>query len=104
MGVLTLSDNHGLDLTDGVVVIDFWRDDCAPCAKMAPTIDALAKEFPTVRFFKANVKDAPALATFYGVYSFPTLFILNRGKRETWFVGWMPYSAIAEMIQDVLRT
>jgi thioredoxin 1 len=91
-----------LDL-GGVVVIDFWKDDCLPCARLAPIIDALAEQFPDVRFVKLNVNDAPKTAARFGVTSFPMVYILKEGQRATYFGGWMPQRVVADMILEAAR-
>lgn len=84
----------------GVVLIDFFKDDCTPCTKLAPIVDALAVRFPDVKFVKANVKDAPAAAARFGVTGFPMVYILTNGIRGQYFGGWMPEMVIADMLND----
>lgn len=48
---------------DGPVVVNFWASWCGPCAKEAPELQALSKQFEgDVSFIGVNVKDSKAAA------------------------------------------
>lgn len=32
----------------GPVLVEYWREDCMPCTRMAPVVEALAEDFPEV--------------------------------------------------------
>lgn len=88
--------------TTGVVLVDFWKDGCQPCERIANSISELVERFPNVKFVKANIKDAPKAAARLGVNTFPMVFVFRDGQRKTYFGGWMPTEVIAGMLRDVL--
>jgi len=92
-----------VDATVGVVLVDFWKNECAPCARLAQILDGLVEKYPNVTFVKANVVDAPASAARFGVTGFPMVYILKDGIRITYFGGWMPEAVIADMLNEALK-
>lgn len=67
-----------------LTVIDFYADWCGPCRAIAPTYEALSKQYSNVNFLKCNVDVAKDVATEYSVTAMPTFIFLKGGvKVET---------------------
>ncbi|HEX3926379.1 MAG TPA: thioredoxin, partial [Gemmatimonadales bacterium] len=65
----------------GLVVVDFWATWCGPCKMIAPTLDALAKEYAgRVKIAKLDVDTNQATSIKYNVRSIPTLLFFKDGK------------------------
>ena len=87
----------------GVLVIDFYKDDCGPCNLLAPVIDGFADEFAgRVTVVKVNVEQHPGLAAQFNVQAFPTVFILKNGEIKHFFAGRKPAAVIRQMIEELL--
>ena len=69
------------------VLVDFYADWCGPCQRLAPTLDALARELDDARIVKVNVDDSPELARRYGVQSIPSLKVFRDGRVVAEHVG-----------------
>ena len=62
----------------GVVLVDFYGDQCPPCKVLAPTLEAFAaKGFKVV---KVNFEDSPELTEHYKVETLPTILSFKDGN------------------------
>lgn len=62
----------------GITVIDFYANWCAPCKRIAPAFERLAETFPKITFFKVNVDESPDLTAEFDINAMPTfLFFVN---------------------------
>jgi len=83
-----------------LVVIDCWATWCAPCRMIAPTIDAMAKDYAgRIVFGKLNVDENPIISRRYRIMSIPTLLIFKDGRLVDQIVGAVP----REIIEQTLR-
>jgi len=62
------------------VLVDFYADWCAPCQRLAPLLDEVARDTPTARIVRVNVDQDRALAARYGVSAYPTLMVFKDGQ------------------------
>ncbi|EJF67182.1 thioredoxin-like protein [Dichomitus squalens] len=62
-------------------VIDFHATWCGPCHMIAPTYEALAKQYTDVNFLKCDVDQAKDVAGRYRVTAMPT-FVFLKGTAE----------------------
>jgi thioredoxin 2 len=77
------------------VLVDAWAEWCGPCHMLAPTIDALARDYAgRVVVGKLDVDANPRTAGSYEIRGIPTLLIFDRGQLVDRLVGVQPRSAI----------
>ena len=82
------------------VLVDFWAEWCGPCRMLAPTIEAVAKQYrSSASVVKLNVDDNPQSAANYGIKGIPTMILFNKGKEVERIVGVTAKESIGRLIE-----
>ena len=65
--------------------MDFWAEWCAPCRRLAPTVDQLAEDYNgRVTVAKVNIDENPMTPNTFFVRGIPTLLLFKNGElKET---------------------
>lgn len=85
------------------VLVDFWAEWCGPCRTLAPTVEAVAKQYAgAARVFKLNVDDNPSITERYGIQGIPTLIVFKDGKEKERIIGASSKENISRMIDKAL--
>lgn len=83
----------------GVVLVDFWAEWCAPCRRIAPTVDELAEHYNgRVTVAKMNVDENPVTPPSLMVRGIPTLLLFKDGDLKETVVGLADKAELTRMI------
>ena len=81
-------DDFDQSVKEGVVLVDFWADWCAPCRRLAPTVDQIAEEYNgRLTVAKVNIDDNPNTPTRFLIRGIPTLLLFKDGDLKETIVG-----------------
>jgi thioredoxin len=83
------SDEYKTFVSVGNVLVDFSAEWCAPCRKMKPSLEELAKENPSLKIITIDVDENPNIATELGVDALPTLKYYSNGELKFSNVGFI---------------
>ncbi len=101
MSVITITkENFNKEVLESTkpVLLDFWATWCGPCRMVAPVVDEIAAETPSVKVGKINVDEQRELAEKYNVMSIPTLLVIRDGKVVNKAVGARPKNQILSLL------
>ncbi|HIJ16732.1 MAG TPA: thioredoxin [Thermoplasmata archaeon] len=88
----------------GKLVIDCWAPWCAPCRMLAPTFEALAKDYKgKVTFAKLDTDQSPKTAMALGIRSIPTLIFYRSGEQVERVSGVRPRDDIENTLKKHFR-
>ncbi len=90
-------------LGNGVTLVDFNADWCAPCKAQEPVIKKLINTYQNrASIIEINIDEHRTLATKYMVQSIPTLILFKDGKEIKRFVGLQSETTIAKSLDAAL--
>ncbi|GLB35864.1 putative thioredoxin-domain-containing protein [Lyophyllum shimeji] len=103
MSITNVSSVSELDIilsksTDKLSVIDFHATWCGPCHAIAPTYEALSKQYKGVNFLKCDVDVGKDVASRYAISAMPTFVFLKGAQKVDQVRG-----ANRAALEDALR-
>ena len=85
------------------VLIDFSAPWCQPCKNLAPTLEAVAKEYDTrLKVYTVDVDKAPDAAMSFGILGLPTCIFFKTGKEVDRFTGNPDLRSVKDRVDKVL--
>lgn len=89
---------------EGLVVLDFWADWCAPCRMLAPILEGLAEEMSDdFTLVKAETEQNQAAAEKFQVSAIPAVFAVFGGEILGQFSGGPSEDAFRQWIEEMLQ-
>ncbi len=77
-------DNFKDEVSNGLVFVDFWGNNCQRCINLMDDMHALAEKYSDkLKFFKFNVDDNKMVAIKEKVMGLPTMIIYENGNQKT---------------------
>ena len=87
---------------NGVVLLDFWAEWCAPCRMFGPVFERVSEKYPDAVFGKVNTEQQRELAAGFEISSIPTLMALRDGVIVFAQPGALREKAVVEVVEAVL--
>jgi len=82
------------------LIVDCWAPWCGPCRMLAPTFEALAKDYlGKISFAKLDTDESPKTAMSLSIHSIPTLLFFRDGKQVDRLTGAHPRANIEAAIK-----
>lgn len=92
-----------LQVAERPVLVDFSATWCQPCKSLAPTIDAVAKEYDgRLDVYKVDIDQAGDSAARFGISSVPTCIFFQSGKEVDRFIGNEDLRKVKSRVEKVL--
>ena len=83
----------------GLLMVDFWAEWCAPCKMLAPALDDLVRESAgKITLAKVNVDESPGLAARYGIRSIPTVLFVKGSQVVDQVIGMVPKAQLKKKL------
>ena len=74
-------DNYSKEVSNGLVLIDFYGSWCVPCVQVEEILSNLEPQYTGIKFVKANIEENIQLRKQYKIMGLPTLLLLQDGNK-----------------------
>lgn len=91
--------NTDKEFKDNAVVL-FGSISCAPCKAVTQIFDAIANQYPNVKFLKVIVDENRELTRQFEVETLPTVFFYKNGAPTAKFYGMKGKSYIINIMRN----
>lgn len=98
--IMTLtSENYNKETAKGLVIVDFWAPWCAPCRKMGPSLEEVAKQRKdVVKVGKLNIDNYKSFIADNDISSIPTIVVYKDGKEVARYVGQLSTEQLNKIV------
>lgn len=77
------------EISNGLVLVDFYADWCGPCKMLEPILEEISKEM-SIKIIQVNINKYEDIARSYQIMSIPNLILFKDGKAIKQNLGFMP--------------
>lgn len=89
------------EISNGVVLVDFWAAWCGPCKMIAPVLEQVDAEIGNiVKIVKVDVDQNQLTAAKYQIMSIPSLLVFKDGQLKGKTAGFMPKEALIDFVRQ----
>lgn len=86
------------------VMVDFSATWCQPCKALAPTIEAVAKEYTgRLDVYNVDVEESASTAGQFGISGVPTVIIFKAGREVDRFMGNQDLHSVKQRVEKALN-
>ncbi|BBK75743.1 MULTISPECIES: thioredoxin [Clostridium] len=91
------------EISEGVVLVDFFATWCGPCKMLGPVLEDLGKELEgKAKIIKVDIDQSGDLADEFRISSVPTMILFKDNKIVDTMVGFLPKERIKQVIESNL--
>lgn len=83
-------------------ILKFHADWCGPCHMLAPIYEERSEKMKDVDFFSIEGDKSPELSEKFGVMSFPTMILFEKGKEKDRIIGAVNGEVLEKEIKEKL--
>lgn len=100
--ILEFTDDR-FDVSNGLVVVDFYSLSCPPCRALAPILENVSNNNPDITFAKVDTSDNYNVSSFYAIRSIPTILFFKNGEIAKKLVGFQSEAQLMKVIADLRK-
>lgn len=94
--------NYLVHTSSGFVLLDIWSPTCQPCLRMAPILEQIQTEMPSLKVVKMNAMENSSnlqSAKDLGVNGVPAFFVFKDGQIVEKWTGFKAKDSLMSILQ-----
>lgn len=89
------------EVSQGIVIVDFYATWCGPCKMLAPELEDLVNENPEIKEISVDVDKFNDLAAEFNIRAVPTLVFYNNGQVKKISTGYRDKDSLLEIVNSI---